>query len=72
METPTSPEKDLDILALEIERGASPVVQQLSEHAPLRQPRVQRFGSRAHTNAPLVEPCCGGIPYNVEEDGHNC
>ena len=72
METPTNPVKDLDISALEIKRWASPVVQQLSANIPLLWPQVQGFGSPAGTNTPLVKPCCGGIPYKVEEDGHGC
>ena len=72
METPTSPVKDLDILALEIKRGASPVVQRLSERTPVQWSHVHRLGSRVLTDTPLVKPCCGGIPYKVEEDGHSC
>ena len=44
----------------------------LSACAPLRRPGVRWFGSRARTDAPLVKPCCGGVPYKVEEDGHGC
>ena len=31
--------------------------------APLQWPRVHSLGSLAWTYAPLVKPCCGGIPY---------
>ena len=44
----------------------------LSARAPLRQPGVRRFRSWVRTDAPLCNPCCGGVPYKVEEDGHGC
>ena len=37
-----------------------------------RQTGVRRFGSQARTDAQLVKPCCGSVPYKVEEDGHGC
>ena len=49
------------------------MVQRLSLHVPLWQPRVHWFGSQVRTYALLVEPCCGRRPtYKVEEDGHGC
>ena len=44
----------------------------LSERAPLWRPGVCQFRSWARTDAPLGKPCCGGIPYKVEEDGQGC
>ena len=40
----------------------------LSARALLRRPGVRWFGFWAGTDAPLVKPCCGGVPHKVEED----
>ena len=42
--------------------GAGPVIQQLSSHDPVWQPRVHQFGSWVWTYALLVKPCCGRCP----------
>ena len=52
--------------------GASPVVQQLSAHVPLRCPGFPGWILGADM-ALLGTPCCGSQPtYKVEEDGYRC
>ena len=46
--------------------GAVLVAQRLSLRAPLQQPRVNEFRSQAQTYAPLIKPCCGGVPHTKQ------